>query len=334
MQDVARVAGVSVSTVSAVVNEKGIIGQELTGRVHAAIKTLGYVPHPEARGLRTGRNRIIGMVIPDVTNPFYASVLRAAEREAMNRGYDMMVCDSLDQIELERRHLKALQARRVEGIVHAPSDSYEAREAALHTRVPIVFVDCIPMSPKVDCVATNNREATYEAMKYLIGLGHQRIATISRRAFQTTTIERLEGYGRAMSEAGLTVRKEYLQRDHPEIEGAYQCALRVMKSAEPPTAIFSLNNRCSLGTLRALRELAVPCPQRVSIIGFDDPDWSMVSSPPLTTIEQPTDEIGKRAIELLFRSIDPAGDRAAVEPEQILLKLSLHIRESTATPPN
>ena len=185
----------------------------------------------------------------------------------------------------------------------------------------------------MNCVVTNNSEASYEAIKYLLSLGHKKIAAISRRPTQSTTIQRLEGYQRAMQEASLSVREEYIQADESEIEGAFRCVIRLLvKSPEPPTAIFTTNNRVSLGALQALREFAIPCPERVSVIGFDDPDWSVVSTPGLTTIEQPTSEIGKRAVELLLRSIESSGEEVGVEPERVLLKSALHIRESTRTP--
>ena len=332
MRDVARFANVSTSTVSAVINKKGVIGPELTARVNEAIKVLGYFPHQGARGLRVGRNHIIGMVIPDVTNPFYISVLRAFERAVQPSGYDVVICDSDDQIDIERHHLSAMLARRVDGIILAPADSYEARAMALRSSVPIVFVDNVPVSAKVNCVVTNNSEASYEAINYLLSLGHQKIAVISRRPFQSTTIERLEGYQRAMQEASLPVREEYILTDEHEIEGACACGHRLLKSSDPPTAIFSINNRMSLGMMQALRELPIPCPERISVIGFDDPDWSVVSNPALTSIRQPADEIGKGAAELLLRAIESAGDEVGMEPERVLLKASLQIRESTGTP--
>ena len=332
MREVAKFANVSISTVSAVINNKGIISPKLTARVLRAVRVLGYSPHQEARGLRVGRNHLIGMVIADVANPFYVGILRAFEHAAKDSGYDVMICDSDDQIDIEHRHLGALHARRVEGIVLAPVDSYAARAVALRSPVPMVFVDSVPLNAKVNCVVTNNSDASYEAINYLLSLGHQKIAVISRRPFQSTTIERLEGYQRAMQEASLPVREEYILTDEHEIEGACACGHRLLKSSDPPTAIFSINNRMSLGMMQALRELPIPCPERISVIGFDDPDWSVVSNPALTSIRQPADEIGKGAAELLLRAIESAGDEVGMEPERVLLKASLQIRESTGTP--
>lgn len=333
MREVAKFANVSISTVSAVINNKGIISPKLTARVLRAVRVLGYSPHQEARGLRVGRNHLIGMVIADVANPFYVGILRAFEHAAKDSGYDVMICDSDDQIDIEHSHLGALHARRVEGIVLAPVDSYAARAVALRSPVPMVFVDSVPLNAKVNCVVTNNSEASYEAINYLLRLGHRRIAVVSTRPFQSTTVERLEGCQRAMQEAGLPAREEYIPADMPEIEGAYLCVLRFLgNSPEPPTAIFSINNRVSVGALQALRELAIPCPERVSVLGFDDPAWAVISKPALTSVRQPADEIGKCAVELLLRMIESAEEEVAKEPEQIVLKSSLHIRESTGIP--
>jgi LacI family transcriptional regulator len=182
-------------------------------------------------------------------------------------------------------------------------------------------------------VITNNFEASYEAIRYLIGLGHQRIAVIAGRLVQSTTLDRMEGCQKAMREARLPTPEEYLRHGDSHIESGYQIGLSLLKSSEPPTAIFALNNRTALGVLRALRELGIPCPERVSVIGFDDPDWAAVFNPSLTVIEQPTYEIGKRAVELLLQSIQSAAEERQPETQQIVLKCSLRIRESTGPAP-
>jgi LacI family transcriptional regulator len=333
MRDVARLAGVSVSTVSAVVNNKGTISPELTKRVQQAIETLGFYPNKGARGLRTGRTFIMGMIVPDATNPFFVEVMRGVEDEAIRKGYEVMVCNSNDNSDLELRHLNALQAQRVDGILLAPCDSYAAREVAARIHAPVVFVDCIPIKAKVRSVVTDNLEATYEASRYLISLNHQRIAVISGRLVHSTSIDRAEGYRKAMQEANLPILEMYLQHGDSHIESGYQIGLDLLKSSDPPTAIFSLNNRMTLGILRALRELEISCPERVSVMSFDDPDWAAVFNPSITSIEQPTYEIGKRAVGLLLQSIRAAEEEAEVEAVQILLKSSLHVRGSTGPAP-
>jgi LacI family transcriptional regulator len=333
MRDVARLAGVSVSTVSAVVNNKGIVSPELTARVQRAIEAMGFRPHAGARGLRLGRTHIIGMVLQDITNPFFVEVMRGVEQEAIKNGYEIMVCNSNGQRELELKHLNALYAQRVDAVLLAPSDSYAAREVLVGNHAPIVFVDCVPMRAKVMCVATDNFEASHEATRYLIGLGHQRVAVISGRLVHSTIIDRVEGYRKAMQEANLPIRGEYLKQGESNIESGYRIGLELLNSSEPPTAIFTLNNRMTLGVLQALRELRTPCPERVSVLGFDDSDWAAVFNPALSAIAQPTEELGKRAVQLALESIRAAEEGTEIETRQIQLKSSLRIRGSTGPPP-
>jgi LacI family transcriptional regulator len=333
MADVARLAGVSVSTVSNVLNNQAIVSPELTGRVRKAIEALGFSPNSGARSLRMGQTRIIGMVIPDITNPFYGQITGGVEEAAIKNGYELMVLNSKRQPDLERRHLNALRAQRVEGILLNPCNSYTARDVLLRNHPPIVFVDCVPLDSKASCIVTNNFEAAHEATRYLIGLGHRRIAIITAELTYSTMIERMEGYQRAMQEAGIPIRSEYTRQSATEVESGHRCGLSLFRLPEPPTAIFSLNNRIGLGILRALKELDIPCPERVSVMIFDDPDWASVFSPSLTAIEQPAHKMGMSAVQLLLKSIRSAGGKAEDEAQRVQLESRMHIRESTGPAP-
>lgn len=221
----------------------------------------------------------------------------------------------------------------MDGILLAPSDSYAVREVLARNRAPIVFLDCVPMGAKVTSVVTDNLEASYQATRYLIGLGHQRIAVISGRLVHSTSIDRMEGYRKAMEEGNLPIRAEYVRQGDSRMESGYRFGLMLLKSPEPPTAIFTLNNRMTLGFLQALRELKIRCPERISVLSFDDSDWAAVFNPTLTAIAQPTYEIGKRGVQLLLQSIQSAGNGGRIETHQVLLKSTLQIRESTGPPP-
>ncbi len=330
MRDVARLAGVSISTVSAVVNNKGIVGAELTAVVQKAIATMNFSPHAGARGLRMGRTHVIGLVVQDITNPFFVDALRGVEDEAIKHGYEVLVCNSNDQPDLELRHLNALHMKRVDGVLLAPSDSYAARETLARDRAPIVFIDCVPMKADVNCVVTDNFDACYNAIRYLIGLGHQRIAVICGRMVHSTSIDRVDGCRKAAQEMNLPIREQFLRQGDSHIESGYRIGLEMFQSSDPPTAIFTLNNRMALGILRALRELKIPCPERVSLMSFDDADWAEVFNPSLTTIGQPTYEIGKAAVGLLLQSIQSSKEGVDLEPRHIVLKSTLHLRGSTA----
>ena len=334
MNDVAKLAGVAVSTVSAVINNKPIVSPELSASVQKAIKALGYSPHVGARGLRSGRTHLLGLVVPDIANPFFVGALRGVEDEAIKNGYEVMVYNSNDQSDLEMRHLKALYAQRADGILLAPADSYAARELwILHDQAPLVFIDCVPMKASVNCAVTDNFDVSYAATKYLIGLGHQKIVIISGRPVHSTSLDRVAGCRQAIQEANLPVREEILREGDSHIESGYHIGLNLLQSSNPPTAIFTLNNRMGLGVLRAMRELGVPCPEKVSLITFDDPDWAEIFTPSLTAIEQPMYEMGKAAVELLIQAIEAEENGTNIEPRRVELKSTLHVRKSTAPPP-
>jgi LacI family transcriptional regulator len=329
MRDVAGLANVSLSTVSAVVNNKGIVGPELTARVQAAIEAIGFYPHAGARGLRSGRTRIIGLIIQDLTNPFFVEVMRGVEEEALRNGYEVMICNSNDRPDLELRHLNAMHSQRVDGVLLALADSYAAREIPARNRAPVVYVDCAPVGKNVMSVVTDNYEASYQAVKYLIGLGHRRIVVISGRSVHSTSMDRVQGCRKALQEAHLPIREESLQQGDSHIASGYRIGLGLLQSFPHPTAIFTLNNRMALGILQALRELRIPCPEHVSVLSFDDADWAEVFNPSLSAIAQPTFELGRRAMELLLQSMTAVHEGVELKPQQVVLKSSLRIRGST-----
>jgi LacI family transcriptional regulator len=333
MRDIARLADVSVATVSAVINNKGTVSPKLVERVNRAIAMVGFRPHRIARGLRSGRTHLIGMVIQDLTNPFFIELVRGVEGAASKHGYQIMVCNSNSEIEAERRHLNALYDHQVDGLLVAPCDSYAARDISIHDYAPIVFVDCVPMGMKVTSVVTNNFGAAYDSVRYLIGLGHRRIAVIFGQLIHSTIMDRLEGYRRAMKESDLVLAEEYPQQAGSFLESGYQCAMSLLKSSNPPTAIFAMNNRMMLGAVQALQALGMVCPDDVSIVGFDDFEWAAVFNPSLTTIAQPTFEMGANAVKLLLESIQAREEEAEPEPRQIVLQCSLQIRNSIGPAP-
>ncbi len=194
-------------------------------------------------------------------------------------------------------------------------------------------MDCVPIGTPVTSVVTDNFGAAYEAVRYLIGLGHRKIAAIFGHLTHSSVMDRVEGYRKAMKESNLQVSEEYHQQGSSLIESGHLRAMNVLKSPTPPTAIFAMNNRMTLGVLRALRELGIPCPERVSVVGFDDFDWAAVFNPTLTAVAQPTYDIGAQAVELLLECIQSAAQGLQVAPRQIVLKSSLRIRESTGPAP-
>jgi len=207
------------------------------------------------------------------------------------------------------------------------------RELPIRSFAPLVFVDCVPIGMKVTSVITDNFGAAHEAVRYLIGLGHKKIAAIFGQLIHSTILDRVEGYRQAMRESNLGITEEYPRQAGSFIESGYQCVMSLFQSPDPPTAIFAMNNRMTLGAVRALRELGIVCPDRVSVMGFDDFEWAAVFDPDLTAIAQPTFEMGTKAVELLVGLIRSAENAEEAEPQQIVLKSSLRIRGSTGPAP-
>jgi LacI family transcriptional regulator len=335
MRDVARLADVSVATVSAVINSKPVVSSKLKRRVEDAMKALDYHPDHVARSLKLGRTHVIGMIIPDVTNPFFTDVMSGVEDVARPNGYSVILCNSNENPDQERRHLSTLFSRRVEGVLLAPTDTHIAHDRLVSRRFPLVFVDRIPQGFKGGAVITDNFRAAYEATRYLIGLGHERIGIIAGRLDLSNGFDRMEGFRKAMQEAHLPIRDEYVARGNFQLESGYTHGLELLQLPNPPTAIFSCNNKMTLGLMRAVAELHVLCPQQVSVLGFDDFDWSAAFNPRLTTIAQQTYEMGKQAMELLLRKVRLRDGDAYDESDRVVvLRAELRVRDSTAPPRN
>lgn len=332
MRDVARLAGVSVGSVSAVINEKATASAGLKERVQAAMEALDYHPDHVARSLKVRHTHTVGMVIPDISNPFFTELMLGAEIAARARRYSIILCNSSEDPALERQCLNALFSRRVDGVILAPADVHGAQDRFTSRRFPMVLVDRVPPHFKGLAVIANNLEAAYQGARHLIGLGHQRIAIITGRLDLSTGIDRLEGFRKAMQEAHLLVRDEYIQRGNFQLETGYQRGLKLLSLPEPPTAVFCCNNKLTLGLMRVLAEHGVSCPEQVSVLGFDDFDWAASFRPRLTTLAQPTFEMGKRAMDLLLRKIESPDEPEPEDLAPISLRATLQLRDSTAPP--
>ncbi|MGE0131655.1 MAG: LacI family DNA-binding transcriptional regulator [Blastocatellales bacterium] len=334
MVDVARLANVSVATVSAVVNGKSGVSAELTRRVQEAMEALDYHPDHIARSLKVGRTHVIGMVVPDITNPFFTEVVQGAETEALQNGYSLILCNTGEDSQREQNQLSTLFSRRVDGVVLACTDSSAPYDGLIRRRFPLVFIDRVPIGFTRGAVVSDNVGGAYDATRHLIELGHTRIAIIAGELRLSNGIDRVEGFRKAMQEAHLPVREEYFYRGDFQIESGYRGGLELLRLPEPPTAILACNNKMTLGLMRAVSELRVPCPEQVSILGFDDFEWAANFSPRLTTVAQPTHEIGRQAMKMLLDKLTSSADQSETTVNSpVVLKAELRIRESTAPPP-
>lgn len=339
IKDVARIAGVSVATVSSVVNEKTGVREKLAEKVRRAITILNYHPDHIARSMRVRRTDILGIVVPQVNTLFFGQLLRGAGDEAAREGYSVLICDSNSEPPQEQRHLTTLCARRVDGILLAPTEGYLRAPDWAQNDTPVVLIDRIPSGCRGPAVTAANTEAAQEATNHLISLGHLKIAMITGSPSISTAVERLEGFRQAMGAAGIPIRDEYLLCGNFKMEEGYMCAKELLDLPVPPTAIISANEEITRGLIRAISESGVRCPEQVSVIGFDDfvtgpKGFSLATLfvPKLTTVAQPSYEIGQVAVQRLLRNIRHVENKEKEEDGIVRLKAELCIRESTAPP--
>jgi LacI family transcriptional regulator len=305
----------------------------LREKVQEAIRALDYHPNQIARSLKMQRTHTVGMVVPDIANPFFTSVVRGVEMAGQQYGYSVILCDTNEDPEQERQQLSTLFSRRVDGALISSSNYECARDRFARRRFPVVFFDRIPRGYKGDAVLTDNLSAAYRAVRYLIELGHRRIAIITGTLDLSVVADRMDGYRKAMQEAGLAIPIPYVQQGDFTLASGHRCGVDVMRLPEPPTAIFSCNNLMTLGLMGALLELRIACPKHISVLGFDDFDWAASFNPRLTTMAQQMLEMGRSAMRMLVHRIEsPLGDPDNEQDRTIVLEAELRVRDSTAPP--
>jgi LacI family transcriptional regulator len=329
MKDVARLAGVSTSTVSAVVNQNVPVSPERKERVLRAMAALHYQPDEIARSLKKGRTKAIGVVVPDITNAFYPEVVRGVEEAAFARGYAVFLCDSQEDASRENDHLLALFSRRVDGVLLACCNDSIAYETTLELHVPCVFMDRLPASKAEGTVSTDNVEAGSMATRHLLDLGHQRIAMIVGRLSLSPHRDRLEGFRKAMQEANLPIRDEYLVQGDVQIESGVDAARQLLRLEARPSAVIASNSKLLLGLLQVFDEEKVKVPQQISVVGFDDYAWNKYLSPSITTVAQPTFEMGRQAFGLLLQLMN-RDEMTESTSRHLRLGAELRVRQSTA----
>jgi LacI family transcriptional regulator len=330
IKDVARRAGVSVGTVSNVLGGSPAVKEPLRERVEQAIRELGFHPNHAARSLKSRRTHTLGMVISDITNPFFPLMVRGAEDAALARGYLLNIFNTDDRVEREQTVFGMLAARRVDGVlaVVAPSANPPTHLAKMmEDGTPLVCVDRIPEGLPVDSVLVDNVRGAAMCVRHLMAMGHRAIGVISGSPHLQTARERVAGYRQALSEAGVPFNAELIRTGDFRSESGYLLTKDLCLSNVSPTALFVANGTMGLGAMRAVQELGLRCPQDIAIAVFDDVPGADVLRPQLTVVSQPAYQVGYRGTELLLARI--AGEVESTEPVSIVLQPELKIREST-----
>ena len=331
MKDIARIAGVSLGTVSNVLNDTARVREPLRKRVLDAVQAAGYQPSQLARGLRRDNTNVIGMIIPDITNPFFPAVVRGAEDVAFSNGFRLILCNTDNDHAKELVHLNELRTYLPAGLIVIPSNFSELTaqaESYRQANTGVVCIDRLPKNWKGDTVTADNEAGAYDATRCLLQFQHTRLATITGPLHLTNARERLNGFKRALKEAKLILDPEYVQETTFDKHGGYSKTLVLLQLIPRPTAIFAGNDMIALGILLALREAGLRCPQDVSVIGFDDLDLAEVTNPSLSSISQSGYQLGTTAARILLDRIQ--GDTGPAK--HVVLETSLKLRDSIAPP--
>ena len=324
IKDVARRAGVAISTASAALNRSAPVSEEVIAKVEAAVRDIGYIPHGGARSLRMGQSRLIGLILPDITNPHFAKVAKVVESACLNAGYMAAVYSTSEDHDREQQILTMMRMQRVEGLIIIPtrSDAEHGTRMIDKIHVPTILLDSFIEGLPYDVIKLDNVTAGRIATEHLIGLGHTRIAVTVGRNNIVTGEDRLEGYLQAHAAHGLAVDPGLLLHGRFDQELAHDSTIKRMHEPDPPTAIFALSNMMTLGVLNALREMDFSVPGDISVIGIDDFDFANIMNPPPTVVAAPVLDMAQTAIAALLNEISskapPTGARTVFAPRLIL----------------
>lgn len=302
MKDVARLAGVSTSTVSHVINKDRFVSEAITAKVEAAIKELNYAPSALARSLKLNQTRTIGMLITASTNPFYSELVRGVERSCFERGYSLILCNTEGDEQRMNRNLETLMQKRVDGLLLLCTETHQPSREIMqrYPTVPTVMMDWAPFDGDSDLIQDNSLLGGDIATQHLIDNGFTRIACITGPLDKTPARLRLEGYRTAMQRAGLTIPAGYEITGNFEFGGGFDAMQTLLMHKERPQAVFAGNDAMAVGAYQALYQAGLQIPRDIAVVGYDDIELARYMTPPLTTIHQPKDELGELAIDVLI----------------------------------
>ncbi|ADU71245.1 transcriptional regulator, LacI family [Pantoea sp. At-9b] len=308
MKDVARLAGVSTSTVSHVINNNRFVSEQVREKVEQAIRTLNYAPSALARSLKINQTRTIGMLLTASNNPFYSEVVRGVENSCYERGYSLILCNTEGDEERMNRSLETLLQKRVDGLLimctetHLPSADILNR----YPSIPMVMMDWAPFEGRGDIIQDNALLGGEMATQHLIDRGYRRIACIAGPLDKTPARLRLDGFQKAMANSGLPVLPGYVVDGDFEFQGGFNAMNQLLTLDPLPEAVFTSNDAMAVGVYHALFQAGLRVPQDIAVMGYDNIELSRYLTPPLSTVHQPKDELGELAIDtLIHRMSDP-----------------------------
>ena len=337
IKDIAREAGVSPQTVSRAINDKGEIRPETQERILRIAERMGYRPNRIARSLATRRSRNIGLVVPDVANPFFASVARGIEDAAHDAGYNVFLCNTDENAERESNAIRSLEAQRVDGMLLCSSRLSEPELVEVADRFePLVLVNRRIDRPQTGCVIVDDAQAMKEAVLYLLQLGHCQIGLLAGPPQSHSGRERVKGYRQAMQTHKIALPASWQIYCPPQLQGGQIAAHQLLQQAPELTALVAYNDLVAIGALHACAERGLDVPKDCAIIGCDDVLLAALVSPALTTIHIPTYDLGRQAMGLLLDMIESGEPSPAGRPREsyipIIVSPHLVLRDSVARP--
>lgn len=305
IKDVAEKAGVSITTVSHVINETRYVSDALTERVAFAMRELNYRPNIVARSLRSGRTKTIGLVIPDISNPFFAEFSRKIEDKGFEYGYNVILCNTDEDRKKEEIYVDVLISKQVDGLIFlSAGDTRGIRPNPYMADIPMVITDREAGGIASDVVLIDNELGGYQATQYLLSLGHRRIGCIAGPFHIRAGFQRVQGYRKALEEAGVDFDEALVSSNNFRFDGGERGMQTLMALSDPPTAVFASNDMMALGAMRAIIGSGMRVPEDYSIVGFDNTPLGSLVSPELTTVSQPIKAMADLSVELLIEKIN------------------------------
>ncbi|MFJ7199420.1 MULTISPECIES: LacI family DNA-binding transcriptional regulator [unclassified Streptomyces] len=323
IKDVAAQAGVSVATVSRVLNSHPSVSPDARTRVLAAVDALGYRPNAVARSLRTDQTRTLGLVISDVLNPYFTELARFVEEEARALGYSVIIGNADERPELQDHHVRTLLDRRIDGLLVSPADGDSPLMADVaRAGTPMVFVDRWMPGVDVPVVRADGRLAIRDLVAHLHALGRRRLAIIAGPAATTTGNERVEAFREALRAYGLVLPDAYIGQGDFQADSGRRVTERFLALPEPPEVVFAADNLMALGALDAIRAAGLRVPQDIGLAAFDDIPWFVHTAPPITAIAQPTGELGRAAVRALVDIVEGRSPQSVTLPARLVVRRS------------
>ncbi len=334
MKDVAELANVSITTVSHVINKTRYVSDELTTRVKKAMEELDYYPNSLASSLRSGKTKIVGLMIPDISNQFFAEMSRKIEDNGYEYGYSVILCNTNENAKKEESYIDVLIAKQVDGIIFISAvDNSKNIRKSIDANIPIVVVDRDVKEIKADVVLVDNFKGGYQAAQYLIDLGHRRIGCITGPSPITPSAQRVGGYQQALEDADISPDPSLIVSGDFSYESGREAMSKLLSLPDLPTAVFACNDMMAIGAIQAANDNGFGISDDISIIGFDNIPFSQSVYPALTTVAQPFDKIAKTIVDLLIEKMKLQSKRRnpdfqCPEYKRIVMDIKLIERDS------